>query len=201
MATKLEKLLAKIDPSRTYDAVSARVDRAFNSFAMPLSIIPNRQEFENVLADFCCHIEKIVLKPGPGAPADREFYWVRAFNLIEKAYAPNGYQKAYASNGYQTAYTIVRTGKEGGLYKVFKKMADLMAEKYAKKQINYEIYTYWDTLSVNEKLAASDEYLHKWGHLLPNETTEGSAPRIKAFFTKVLEEHPRILCRLRRIGR
>ena len=192
MPTDLDKLLLKIDPSRTYDAVYARVDRAFNSFTMPQSPITRRSEFESVLADFCCHIEKTVLKPNPGFPADREFYWIRASNLLNKAYAPNG---------YQTAYTIVRTGKEGGLYQVLKKIADLMAEKYSENQINYEIYTYWETLTVDEKLAASDEYMHKYGHLLPKEMTERKAPRVKSFFTKILQEHPKIFLRLRRIGR
>ena len=86
-------------------------------------------------------------------------------------------------------------------HKLLKKIAGLLAEEYAENQINYEIYTYWDTLTVGEKLAASDEYLHKYGHLLPQEMTERNAPRIKSFFTKVLQEHPRIIIRLRRIGR
>lgn len=192
MTTKLEKLLSKIGPSRTYNDVSVRVDQAFNSFVMPRYSITSHEEYENVMADFCRHIEKNTLKPGSGAPDDREFYWVKCLKFIEKAYSPNG---------YQTVYTIVRTGKEGGLYQVLKKIADLMAEEFAQKQINYEIYTYWDGLTVDEKLAASDEYIRNYGHLLPNEMTEGNAPRIKAFFCKVLEEHPKIIRKMRRIGR
>ena len=76
-----------------------------------------------------------------------------------------------------------------------------MIEEYAQNRITYAIYNYWENLTVEEKLAAPDEYLHKYGHLLPSETTEGNAPRIKFFFTKMLEEHPKIISRLRRIGR
>ena len=192
MVTKLENLLSKIDPSRTYDDVSARVDRAFNSFAMPRGAITSYEEYENVMALFYRHIEKHTLRLGPGAPDEKEFHWGRCLKLIEKAYSPNG---------YHTTYTIMRTGKEGGLYQVLKKIADLMAEEYAQNQINTEIYMYWDSLSVEEKLGASDEYLGKHGHLLPGEMTEGNAPRIKAFFTKVLEEHPKLIRRMGRIGR
>jgi len=192
MATKLENLLSKIDPSRTYDDVLARIDRAFNSFPIPQGTITSYEDYENVMALYYRHIEKNTLRLGPGAPDDKKFYWGRCIKLIEKAYSPNG---------YHTAYTLSRTGKEGGLYQVLKKIADLMAEEYTQNQINTEIYMYWDSLSVDEKLAASDEYLGKYGHLLPNEMTEGNAPRIKAFFVKVLEEHPKLIRRMGRIGR
>ena len=107
MATKLESLLSKIDPSRTYDEVSARVDRAFNSFSMPRGAIASYEEYENVMADFCYHIEKKVFKFDLDSPDFRKQYWTRAEKLIEKAYRPNG---------YHTVFTIVSTGKEGGLY-------------------------------------------------------------------------------------
>jgi len=56
-------------------------------------------------------------------------------------------------------------------------------------------------LSVEEQLAASTEYLQKYGHLLPSELTEGSAARIRANLPKVLEEHPHLIQRLRQVGR
>lgn len=192
MSTKLDKLLAKIDPSRTYDAVSARVDQAFNSFAMPRSIITSYGEYENVLADFYRHTETAALRIGAGVPVDRKFFWVRCSKLIKKGYGPDG---------YHAVYTILKTGKEGGLYSVLKKIANLMIEEYAQNQITYEIYNYWENLTTEERLAAPDEYLSKYGYLLPNDMTEGNAPRIKAFFVKVLKEHPKLIMRMRRIGR
>ena len=48
---------------------------------------------------------------------------------------------------------------------------------------------------------ASTEYLDKYGHLLPSEMTESSAARIRGGFFTVLENHPKLVQRLRRVGR
>jgi len=94
---------------------------------MPRYSLTSYEEYENVLADFYRHIKKNVFNLGSSAPDDKKSYRDRCLKFIEKAYSPNG---------YQTVYTIVRTGKEGGLYRVLKKIADLMAEEFAQKQIN-----------------------------------------------------------------
>ena len=109
--------------------------------------------------------------------------------------------RAYGSNGEKAAFEMARTGNEGGLYAVLKKMAQTMGEHYAENEVSAKVLFYWNGLTVPEKLAAADEYLGKYGHLLPSELTEGSAGRVRANLPKVLEEHPRLLRRLRGIGR
>ena len=52
---------------------------------------------------------------------------------------------------------------------------------------------YWNGLSLPEKLAAPDEYLREFAHLLPEELVDGSAARVRADFPKVLEEHVRLV--------
>ena len=54
-----------------------------------------------------------------------------------------------------------------------------------------EIYTYWNSLTVYEKLTAIDEYFRKYGHLLPNETTEGSAIGSSLFLRKYWQSIPK----------
>jgi len=76
-----------------------------------------------------------------------------------------------------------------------------MAEEYAMNQIRSNISDFWETLSVDEKIEVSREYLEKYGHLIPPELMEGGAVRIRAFFWKVLEEHPRIVKKLRDVHR
>jgi hypothetical protein len=76
-----------------------------------------------------------------------------------------------------------------------------MIQEYAGNEIRVRISHYWHSLSVDEQLAATDEYLEKYGHLLPWELTEGSAARVKADFVKALAEHSKIIKRLRNIGR
>ena len=77
MATDLDRLLASIDPSRTIDRITARIDRAFNSFPMNRTTIKDLNDYENYLADFFRHIEsvsanmgrKVSSNPWPQKPA------------------------------------------------------------------------------------------------------------------------------------
>jgi hypothetical protein len=192
MPTKLERLLESIDPSRTFDVVSARVDQAVNSFAMRRATIKGWDEYRNFLADFFRHVETVVLRMSGGAPEDREIYWARCSNILKDEFGPSG---------FKVAFDLVSTGKEGGLYRVLKTIAEKMAEEYAQNEISGRISAYLENLTVDEELAAADEYLKKYGHLLPPEFTDGSAPRLKAHFGRILKEHPKIIRRTRRIGR
>jgi hypothetical protein len=76
-----------------------------------------------------------------------------------------------------------------------------MAEGYAENEIFARIIDYWNRLTSDEQLSATNEYLDKYGHLLPDEMTEGSAARIRANLPKVLAQHPKTLQKTRRLGR
>ena len=121
-----------------------------------------------------------------------DFDWGRCTQIL---------MRAYGSNGEKAAFEMARTGNDGGLYAVLKKMANSMAEQYIENEVSAKVSFYWNGLTVDEMLKAADEYLSKYGHLLPSELTEGSAGRIRANMPKVLQEHPRLLQRLGRIGR
>ena len=190
MATDLDRLLTSIDPSRTIDKVSAEIDNAINSFAMNRTTITDWDEYKNYLADFFRNIESVVLNLGDGAPVNREMYWSRCSLILEKEFGPSG---------FKTAFEMVRTGKEGGLYRILKIIADKMAEKYSQNEISARISQYWTNLTVDEMLAATDEYLEKYGHLLPTEFTGSTAVRLRTNFVKLLEEHPKLIRRLRHI--
>ena len=55
MKTKLDQLLESIDPARTLDQVSARVDEALNSFRVKSGIIEDWEGFRTVLTEFYRH--------------------------------------------------------------------------------------------------------------------------------------------------
>jgi len=192
MPTKLDMLLQSIDPSRTLDKVAGDVDRAINSFSRRRTVLDTWDEYVSFFADFYRHLETVVLRARGGSPNDKEYQWGQCIRLLNKAFGPSG---------YKAAFEMVRTGKEGGLYRVLKTVADLMGEQYAQNEIAARISYYWDGLTLDEKLAASDEYLRKYGHLLPGELVGASAARIRAEFLKVLEEHPKMIQRMRQIGR
>lgn len=186
MTTKLERLLDSLDPSRNLDQVSARVDRAINSLRLPSGAISRWEDFQEVMTHFYCHVENMILcvERSPFPDAD----WPRCLEQL---------RKAYGSSGEKTAFEIARTGLEGGLYAVLKNVAARMMEKYSGNEISARINQFWNDLSNAERFAVMDEYLAKYGHLLPSEMTEGSAARLRANFTKVLVQHPHLIRGLR----
>jgi hypothetical protein len=105
------------------------------------------------------------------------------------------------SSGDKVAFELARTGNEGGLYHVLRKLASRLAEEYAGNEIRARISDWWHRLSVPQKFAAMDEYLAAFGHFLPSELTEGTAARLRADFPKVLAQHPYLMQRFRRLGR
>jgi len=193
MKTKLDQLLESIDPARTLDQVSARADKALNSFEFKSGIIEDWGEFRITLLEFYRHVENVILNIPSFRSSNPDFDWGRCCQLLMKEFGASGGEKA--------AFELVRTGVEGGLYSVLKAVARRMMAEYAGNEIAARIAFFWDSLSSEEKLALPDEYLNKYGHLLPYELTSGSAARIRVNFPKVLEEHPNIIRSLRDIGR
>lgn len=192
MPTRLEVLLAQIDPSRTLDEVAARVNRARNSFRFERALITDYEEYEELIGRFFAHVEAQVLRIRPMYDTGAQLYRGRATALLNQA---------YGSQGWKTAFEMVRTGLEGGLSAVLGAMAEALALEYARNEIRARVYDYWQGLSARERLAATEEYLAKFGHLLPSELTEGSAARLKANFPGLLIEHPFMMRRMRRLGR
>ena len=192
MATKLQRLLESLDPDRVLEETDRRADEAINTFALPSATIEKWDAFRGCLIDFLRHVETYILRLREPCPMGVDFDWGRCCQVLMRIYGPNG-EKA--------AFEMARTGNEGGLHAVLRKVARQVAQQSADKEITAKTSFYWERLSVPEKLAASEEYLATYGHLLPSELTEGSAARIRANMPKVLKEHPRMIQRLRRVGR
>jgi len=188
MSTKLDNLLASIDPASSVQETSARIDQAMNAFHCP-SVIDNWNDFKQCVSRFLCELEASALGLRQSMSNHLDHYWDQAFNSMRKVYGPNG-EKA--------AFDIARTGQEGGLYAVLKAIARRSSGQYSQNEINSRVYTYWQDLSVEEQLDASLEYIKKYGHLLPSELTEGSGVRIRANLPQFLAKHPQMLQRTRR---
>jgi len=191
MSTKLEQLLADIDPSKTYDQTLARADDAINLFSGTSGQITDWNEFSRYMAGFTAHVESKILQLHT-CPAGLDFYWSKCIQLL---------CHIYGSNGEKAAFEMVRTGKEGGLFSILRTVALRMAEEYAENEIDARIGDYWKKLTLDEQFCVTDEYLEKYGHLLPSELTEGNATRIRADFPKVLAQHSQIIRKTRRLGR
>ena len=188
MKTELTDFLKSIDPARNLEEVAARIDNAIISFRLDSAVIELFGQFKDVLTSFVRHVEGEVLRVDPSKTLNADMSWSKCYRLLQLAYGPNG---------EKTGFEIVRTGLEGGLNSVLKSVSKRLAADYTQREISARVSNFWHALTVDQQLAVCDEYLKKYGHLLPSELTENDATRIKANFPKVLEEHPRLIRRLR----
>ena len=192
MSTKLDKILDSIDPTLTLDQVSARVDDAVNSFQVGTAAIDDWATFKAILTRFFRHVENFILQikyfPSPNPDID----WGRCCRLLMQEFGPSG-EKA--------SFEMARTGKEGGIYAVLKAIAKRMIREYGQNEIMAKANTFWEGLTLDEKMTIPNEYLDKYGHLIPEELSEGTGVMVRANFPSVLKEHPNITSRLRNIGR
>jgi len=193
MATQLERLLQSIGPEHTIEKAFNRANEAINTFPLESSLITEWDEYRMVMARFHRHVEKQVLNvQGEMPEADMDFYWSRCLRIIIKG---------YGNNGEKAAFELVRTGNDGGLNGVLRKIVMAIAEQYSQNEITARVNNWLNGLSIEENLAASDEYIRKFGHLLPSEIIEGGALRVKANLSQVLIMHPRMIHELNKVGR
>jgi len=187
MRSKLEHLLATITPERTYNETARRADDALNAFLAPGALLDRWDVFQSCMAQFYRHVENTVLRIHSGFQGQFDMDWNCCIKIL---------QHIYGHNGEKTAFEIAHTGNEGGLYSVFRTVAERMADEYVENEIRARIGTWWNDLNLNEKFTAIDEYLANYGHLLPTELTEGSAARLKVHFEETLFNHVRMLRQL-----
>ena len=192
MSTKLDHFLETIDPSRNLVQVLSRADAGFNSFSLESGTETDYESFGRLLARFFCHMENVMLRLKPQRSPNYEFDYSRCLNLL---------RKEYGDQADKVAFEFARTGVEGGLYGVFKTITNLMVEDYAGNEIRAKVNHFWGNLTLDEKFEVPSEYIKKYGHLLPSEMTEGFPGRVIANFIKVLEEHPRLVLKMRQVGR
>jgi len=192
MSTPLDLILAAIDASRTLDQVEGRVDRARNRFQHAAGRVTDMEAFEDLLGRFFAHVEAEVLRSTLLYEVDPGLYQYRAEELLREAYGPEG---------VKVGFEMARRGVEGGLRQVLNELGERLALGYARTEIEVRVYDWWDGLTATERWAATEEYLARFGHLLPGELTEAGGVRVRANFMPVLIEHPFLMRRMRRVGR
>jgi len=192
MGSRLDDLLAKNHPERTLLENERLADKALNSFATPGGTVPDWPAFRDCTTRFVCHAENVILHPRQPFPVNPAMHFGKACRIL---------MKAFGSDGEKTAANMAIHGVEGGLRHVLKTLAQGIAEEFSNNEIRGRVSAYWNSLSLEERLAAPKEFLAKYGHLLPADVTEGGAARVRGFFPKFLETYPEALRRLRNVGR
>ena len=193
MQTKLDNLLASIDPEETIVETFNRANEAINTFHLNSALIEDWKEFKHCMAKFVRYIDGYCLRLTKSVNVSSDYYWLQ--------FAEPALRGIYGSNGQKAAFEMARTGVGGGLYGLLRSIAMHVAEDYAKREIQAKVDSYLEGLTVDEQIEASSEYISKHGHLLPSEMTEASAARIHAEFRKVLEKHPWLLLKIRNVVR
>lgn len=191
MSTPLENLLASIHPERTLLANQRLASRALNTFPYPGGRVKDWAAFRNCVTCFFRHTEDILLELPQPLPIHPAMDFNRACHLLKK----------FGPEGFKTAAYMSIHGVEGGLRHVLEVIATELAEECSANEIRARVAAYWNSLTTQEKMDASAEYLTKYARLLPEDIKEGGAPCLHVFFPRFVEKHPGLLRRLGQVGR
>ena len=159
MSEKMDKLLAEITPEKTLDKYEARMWKVLNRYPFPPGPFNDREAFEMEIARLEQHImhswADVVPKLEPSEiPILRDLGVTRLLNC-------------FGSDGHRVAFEMARTGIDGGFRAVAKAMADNAAHQFATNIIGCSVHEYWNSLTVKEQLAATEEYYTRIQHMLP----------------------------------
>jgi len=188
--SELDRLLKRIDPSANLEQRAKQIDKAVNSFRLNKASTENWNDFETCLAEFYCHLENLSLNKNRRAHPEMDYD--RSRRLLLEEYGPNG---------EKIAFEMAQTGIDGGLYVVLKTIAGRLTNYHSQNEAQYLIDEFWNNLSYDERIAAAKKYREKYGHLIPANYTEGSIEYLTSQLPKILEQHPAIIQRMRRVGR
>ena len=173
---------------RAYGIYVHQSDDRFNSFPVSKAVIEDWDEFTQFMADFFTHMEC----PSLRGKVDLEYQWGRCIRVL---------YMDFGRNGEKATFEIVRIGNEGGLLKVMRTLAKRMADEYSKNHTGALVSKYWEASTSKDWLADACDYLKEYSHLLPSDMTEGGGARLTAGFFKLLQEHPKMMRRLEKVGR
>jgi hypothetical protein len=187
---KLDRLLKRIDPSANLYQISKQIDKAINTFRLNKASTANWGEFKACLANFLCHSDKVMFNINQ--PVNPKMHYHRCLQFIKEEYGPNG---------EKIAFEMAQSGIDGGLYAVLKTIAERLARFYGQNKARYLVDEFWDNLSFNDRIKAAKHYREKYGRLIPPKYTESSIEYLTSQLPKILEEHPAMIQRMRRVGR
>jgi len=185
MPSKLQVLLKKIDPAQTIKPNYKRSDEAVTGFSFNKPTIVSWEEMQDCLESFNRYLYQHQF-PSGNVQMDQDFSYGLAIQHLEKK---------YPENTSTTVFSIMSSGAEGGVYTILKALAQAVAVEFSSRVIGSHVSKYWDSLSTDEKLSASDEYIDLYQDILPASVLSDRV-RFKTFFWKVLEDHPWMLKRI-----
>jgi hypothetical protein len=190
--TRLERFMKQLEPAVSIDPVHRRVDEALRTLPVPArSAVRNYLAFEDRSVLLWWHIEPY-LRDIADFPQRNTSDALHQCRII--------YRALFGSEGETAAYEMVHNNVEGGWRKLVHAFAHKMADDFIDEQLALSTDQFWNLLSTPGKHAAADEFILKWGFLLPGELTENSAARIRTYLPEYLKRIPEALQRLQQIS-
>ena len=189
MLSKLDQLLADIDPSGTWAELERDLDRALASFPIPQNPFTDIDTFEDFMARFYRHLQNIYCGINPP---------IKKPTRLDKEYCAKFLSQAY--QGSYTAYENANGGFEGGLYQVMKTIGRLWIDFNVNSWTEDKVNEFLQGLSYDAKKMYAQEYAARFHHFLPAAMTKDNAWFVFVKLRQVLLQHPRMIKRLHQLG-
>lgn len=186
MATQLDLLLEDIVHS--HDAYRKTMDEAIHSFSFSVFTFDSWAACEAFMEQFFAHINAHIVGPEFAGNAHM------AMVIFRQTFEPN-----YGQYPERPIYERLMHGHEGGLNGFVQEAAEAVVELFAGRDIVNKVDKYMFSIRNDGIDAAAEEYMEKWGHLLPQDITSQGTRRLAPVLGKFLKQHPRLLHRLRGI--
>ena len=194
MLTRLERFEYSLGPQLATDGIDREVDATLNRLVLPRATVGSATELRAVLLDVWRDFHGHVWGCGASLPAiDAGREWEFCRDILDDAFGEPA--------GWKTALDLACTGIHGGMYGVAVKFVRKAAEQYLDRLIDTSVKILWHSLSCAEQFTMMDEYLQKYGSLLPPSLAQGGVAEMWVHFPRILKEHPRLLQRMSRFGR
>ena len=192
MPTALEQVLNSIHPAWTREIVYRHADEAIASFRVVSNIVTDAIQYREIVCRFVQHVDHCLGLMPAEVTLPTGMLWQRASRLLHKEYGPQG---------DVASFDIQRAGTEGGLYAVLRQLAVEAARQKTTEDVSIRVDSFCQRLSAEEYVAAGEEYVRKYGHLLPAEIREGSSTRVRLNLAGLLKQHHELLVSTNRVGR
>lgn len=192
MSLLFNQLMERLSPDRTIHDVQSRVNLAINSYSSGPVRIDTQQAFMDDLERFASHVHSSCFGDAAAwygqnvSHGGRCTYWLR---------------EIYGSSGERAAFRIARSGAEGGLLGIRRRLAEHLAKGWIANQIGAIVSECLSQLDFHGRAALAQEYLANFGHLLPLAIRTASETELNIHLQPLLERHPYLILEMRSVTR
>lgn len=162
---------------------------ALNSLDIDRAVTPSLEEFKDTVYLF---YSSLISKPNGNSPAN-----LNNLGYHEKGGALMLLDEIYGENGSAIAFNMAKKGIDGGLYQVLRSVGSHYAQKTVKNRIWGAVVGFLGGFEYEELKTLSEEYIAKYGHILPSEMKEKGGYWLIKNFEYVLCQHPHIIKKFR----